>query len=274
MCIIAVLPKGEKIEKNTFKTMWNNNPDGGGYMFAYKGKIYVKKEMKLKPLWKQFEKDRTTHPDTNFVLHFRIGTSGFCNLDNTHPFRITDNLYFCHNGILSNFEKKGSDASDTRHFNAEILQPLLTGQEHLIKNFAIQQMLGSYITGSKFAILNHLGDVVIINEQAGQYDGKIWYSNGNYKASKYNDYSQYNHIGYGNTKAYNWKGSKYNQIRECDFCHTILSADHIGDLCKWCSGTGIDYCRNCFINPITNDDESYCFDCKDLKAMINGQMEY
>lgn len=272
MCIIAVLPKGEKIEKTTFKTMWNNNPDGGGYMFAYKGKIYVKKDMKMKPLWKQFEKDRITHPDTNFVLHFRIGTSGFCNLDNTHPFKITDKLYFCHNGILSKFEKKNSDASDTRHFNAEILQPLFAGQEHLIKNVAIQQILGSFITGSKFAILNNLGDVVIINEHAGQYEGKIWYSNGNYKASKYNDYSQYNYISYG--KSYYNKGKiSTPENRLCDYC-MILLKDNEQHLCKWCSGSDIDYCKNCYSNPTTDIDSVYCLDCKDLKAMMNGQIDY
>lgn len=274
MCIIAVLPKGEKIEKTTFKTMWNNNPDGGGYMFAYKGKIYIKKEMKLKPLWKQFEKDRITHPDTNFVLHFRIGTSGFCNLDNTHPFKITDKLYFCHNGILSKFEKKGSDASDTRHFNAEILQPLLAGQEHLIKNVAVQQMLGSFITGSKFAILNHLGDVVIINEQAGQYDGKIWYSNGNYKASKYSNYSQYD---YTPSKIYEqWKANQFME-KECEYCHALLTRANVGEdgmLCKWCSGEESDFCKNCYANPTTDVNSVYCLDCKDLKAMMNGQIDY
>lgn len=61
--------------------------------------------MKFKHFMKAYERDTQEYPKRHFVLHFRIGTSGVLRCaEMTHPFRITQDLAFVHNGILSSVD--------------------------------------------------------------------------------------------------------------------------------------------------------------------------
>ena len=44
MCIIAIKEKGVAMpDLETLNNMWNNNPDGAGYMFPFDGKVHIRK---------------------------------------------------------------------------------------------------------------------------------------------------------------------------------------------------------------------------------------
>src|SRR5574343_1478878 len=186
MCIIIVSPKGAKISKNSLKNSWHSNPDGAGYMFERDGQIIIKKELKkFKKFLAMLKEDREENPNKNFIIHFRIGTSGGKTLENLHPFRVNDNLAFAHNGIISKHEVKGSSMNDTRHFKREVLQPLENGQKGVIFTPHIKKLIESYIGYSKLAFLTDKGDFNIFNEHLGHWGAcGNWYSNESYMDNK------------------------------------------------------------------------------------------
>ena len=88
MCIIAIKPKDVKMfDDFTIETMFENNPDGAGYMYydsKTKDVVINKGFMTLGALLNSLHSKDLTH--TNVVLHFRIGTSGYFNKMNCHPY--------------------------------------------------------------------------------------------------------------------------------------------------------------------------------------------
>lgn len=96
MCIIAIKKSGVKMPSDdTITTMWTNNPDGAGFMYAKDGKVYIEKGfMQLDSLLKRLHQlagclDVT---ETPFVLHLRITTHGGTSPENCHPFPISNNV--------------------------------------------------------------------------------------------------------------------------------------------------------------------------------------
>lgn len=185
MCIIAVIPKGKKITEETFYTMWENNPDGAGMLYSYNGKLTVQKEL-LNPdaLWIKYVK--ATALNVPIMLHFRIGTSGAMDEYNIHPFKVSDHLYFAHNGILSIQVPKDSKENDTQIFNNSILKNLPSG---FIHNKGIMSLIKTTIgSGNKFVFYDSKGNIKIVNKSAGIVKDGIWYSNRTFEAMVYTKY--------------------------------------------------------------------------------------
>ena len=186
MCIIAAIPVGKEISKETLKRCWDNNPHGGGFMCGDGSKVVVFKEMQsFKRYWKEFTRARLIHRNSGFVCHFRISTHGKINVDNCHPFLVNKGLGFAHNGIIYS-APRSNDFSDTYMFNECILKKLPNG---FLSNLSIATLIASYIgAGSKLAFLNSKGVISIINEKAGVWDKGVWYSNTGYQKSDYFDF--------------------------------------------------------------------------------------
>jgi glutamine amidotransferase len=189
MCIIVAIPQGKAVSKSTLKRCWDNNPHGGGFMYTNGNKVVVHKEMaSFKKYWKAYSSAKET-TNSPMVCHFRISTHGKINETNCHPFLVSKNLGFVHNGIIYN-APKSENFSDTYMFNEAILKHLPT---NFLNNTAHVSLIANYIgTGSKLAFLNLKGEITIINEKAGVWDDGVWYSNSGYKA--------YNYFDYGGTK--------------------------------------------------------------------------
>lgn len=186
MCIIAAIPEGKNVSKETLQRCWNNNPHGGGFMFTDGKQIIIKKSLKsFKNLYSMYYEARKEYPTSAFVVHFRISTHGVINENNCHPFHVSDELGFAHNGIISSapFSAK---YSDTYMFNEHILKQMPHG---FIDTTHYHDLIKAYIGyGSKLAFLGTDNVIRLVNEQAGEWNDGIWWSNSGYKSEKYYDY--------------------------------------------------------------------------------------
>jgi len=184
MCVIVYKPKKADVTKKTLKQCWNDNPDSGGFMFAYNGKLnIVKGFVSFKKFYKRYRECVNKYRNSNFVIHFRIATHGLVDRANCHPFAVNKNVGFAHNGILNcvNVSLK-SNKSDTKLFCENVLKKLpadfLNKQEYqiLLEGLAQNEC-------SKFVFLTNEGVCHIFNEVAGTWKNGCWFSSGGYKTT-------------------------------------------------------------------------------------------
>lgn len=241
MCIIAIQPLGVKIKESTLKNCWESNNDGAGIMYVDNGKIIVNREMHS---FNEFMKLKK-HADklnSNIVMHFRIATSGGINEKNCHPFKVNNDVYFCHNGILDIEVPKNSNINDTQIFNNSFMKGL---PNNFVQNDSIMQLIEFTIGNrNKFVFLDSSGQFYILNENAGRWDSGAWFSNDSYKRNPYTYYTP--------NKA--WKKSKFSEIDSyseelnmCESCNELHSIDDLVHdkyfdlmLCKSC----MEYCMD------------------------------
>lgn len=180
MCIIVHKPAGRKLEKTVYENCWSNNSDGAGFLVAKDGALIMEKGFfSLPELLKALEPYETE----NIVVHFRSGTMGGRTKDNCHPFMISEEVGFVHNGTIHKIDRKQTQYSDTWHFNELILKPLIqsypTSWAHKAVKFLLEEYIGST---NKLVFMNNEGVVRIYNEEKGtrDHDG-CWFSNTDYK---------------------------------------------------------------------------------------------
>ena len=187
MCIIAIKPKNiEMFDKDVIETMFMNNPDGAGYMYydSTSKKVVIKKGfMTCKALLKDLNSKDLK--DTNVILHFRIGTSGYNDKMNCHPYPIYNknalncetDLAMAHNGILQGYiPPKTSDINDTQVFIKNVLSNLKKGfTSDADKLMLIEELIGT----NKLAFLDSKNKVTLIGNFIK--DGNYIYSNNSYK---------------------------------------------------------------------------------------------
>ena len=176
MCIIAVSRAGVRQPSlDQLRIMYNNNPDGAGYMFARGGRVYIHKGFMT---WTDFSRAMKAENFTKkdpVVYHFRISTQAGVCPEMTHPFPRTDFLEDCemldcscevgiaHNGIIRmTSDVKETRFSDTAIFITEYMTKLLRTEEDLADP-AILNMI-EYMTNSKWAIMNKNGDISTVGK--------------------------------------------------------------------------------------------------------------
>ena len=218
MCVIAAKPAGVDMPtEREIETMWTNNPDGAGIMYAMKGKVYIEKGfMKLQAL-----KDKLKELDRKYnlknhsvVLHFRITTHGGTKPENTHPFPITDSigmlkkrklavkLGVAHNGIISVTPRKG--ISDTMEYIAGQLAPLSRAVPDFYKNKDLLLMI-AHATESKLAFLDGKGKIVTV--------GEFVENNG----IKYSNHSFENYKSWRNYCWEEWDSKDWKMYQQVDY---------------------------------------------------------
>lgn len=201
MCVIAFSPKGVDIPtEKQIRDMWYQNPDGAGYAYvSKKGKVvYRKGFMTLESLLKELEAPER-FKNTNFAIHFRIGTSGENDKATCHPFPLsttfgdlrktegeTDSVLF-HNGVLSKGGIASPLASDTQDF-VIAMAPLLKKYN---RSKTRDYFIGELTKGSRLLILYKNNAFKMFGDW--QKDGNIWVSNLSYKY----DYTWYGEGYYG-----------------------------------------------------------------------------
>ena len=175
MCVAVLKPKGKRISKKMLTNMVDSNQDGNGIAYALKGKLYVHKEMRKTAFIKLTLKLQRMLPDVNMMIHCRIATSGINPdkmIDNCHPFAVSKDVVFCHNGILSNV-RQDNDISDTRYFNMDILQEL----PFKFGNKAQVKLIEDFIGSSKMIFLKSDVSYSILYERLGSWNKGSWFSN-------------------------------------------------------------------------------------------------
>ena len=190
MCIAIMKSANKKISKSTLRRCYDANPDGAGFMYAEDKQLVVKKGYFT---FKEFYKEYKPHGDKQVLIHFRIKTHGPINKDNCHPFLVNSGLGFIHNGIITGY---GSNTkSDTIEFNESILQKIVSkhGNNSLFDDPMVE-LIENVIGYSKLVFLDRHGNYTIMNEQKGNWNDGVWYSNTSWKKPepiKYGNYLSY-----------------------------------------------------------------------------------
>lgn len=184
MCVAILKTKGSKISSDTLHEAWATNRDGGGFAFAKDGKLQVFKSLD-KDTFIDTLVEQMANYDSNYLIHFRIATSGFDMLKNCHPFAISKDVVFCHNGIMNNV-RSNDIVSDTRFFNKDILQQMNFDFENQAQHKLIEDYIGN---GNKLIFLNSDGLYKIANEKIGSWQDGVWFSNLNHACDISNEYN-------------------------------------------------------------------------------------
>ena len=180
MCII-ILNRIGRLPISTLKESAKNNPDGGGIMYENKGKIYMERSLDTKKIIEVYYLLRDYYPNKPLFIHFRIATDGDIDVQNCHPYKVSNKVSVMHNGILINYSNRNTDQSDTRLFIGDILSNI--PEEQLYTNWMrklLQQAIGQY---NKLVFLNSQGRFMIVNEDMGHWDKQKlnWFSNITYQ---------------------------------------------------------------------------------------------
>ena len=207
MCLLVLQKENTRLTEEQLKNSDDANPDGIGYSFVKDERLIVRKFRKFSKFLKGYDRDISRYGHQSpFLLHFRLATHGVnIGTENVHPFKVSNNLIFGHNGVISDVSNDAK-LSDTQMFNNEILKKL---PNDFLENTAQIKLISEFIGSSKLVFLNSGKQFSIINEDLGHWNDEktIWFSNNGYCQAKY-----YSYGGYGNYggSAYLWKDRKNN----------------------------------------------------------------
>ena len=270
MCVISYKPYNQAFpSKAILENCFNNNNDGAGFMYAYKGNVYIRKGFEtFQAFYNALEKARKLTGDrVPYVMHFRIATQGH-EKTMTHPFPLssemsnmyklhnTCNIGIAHNGILKLTSDGAKDYSDTMKFITDYLS-LIIRNYSWHNDTRTKELIERLIDGSRLAILDKNGHCELMG-QGWVEDNGIFYSNNSYSYKKYSypdawDWPDY----YGRARQKNNEKNKACRPVYWDPYHKYYN-----------SKTGLYefHNSNC---PLTNDDDgSYCTVCKNYQSCL------
>jgi len=255
VCIIIVKPAGKAVTKKQLHNAWDNNDDGAGFVYARDGKLVIHKELhSFRKFWKAYHQNCLDNE--NVLLHFRIMSSGYHDIQNVHPFLIDENHALVHNGVLSCVKVPlDSDINDTQVFIEEFLRCMVdsgTGgpvdwvNNELAADYA-EAVIGKW---NKMAVINSNGDVNIWNESEGHWADGCWFSNYTYSYGKsVSTYSYgYPEIGWyevGN-KNYkdkwleDWERNRFGNREPYGGSQVTFLTDDLAEKKKWPESEDID----------------------------------
>ena len=215
MCVIAVIPKGKPVDQADLKKCWNRNPDSAGYVFSSEGSLLIKRFLEWEPFIKHFVKDfEKSSLVSNFLVHFRIATSGGVNLDNCHPFSVNRDHAVVHNGVLGPGKGK---KSDTHLFRDEILTPLFSRNPKVLEDQVTMELLRRALGSSnKMVFMRRDGKYKIVNEAGGTWKAGLWYSNTHW------DYTPPT-MGYYKKGYWEKDHKAVSRFKKCFWCTTLTS---------------------------------------------------
>lgn len=212
MCLLVQQSASTQFSDEFILDVYNKNKDGIGVMYADSGNVVVRKFLPKNPA--QFlDFYRTYVGGRDCIWHARMQTHGDIDLDNCHPYKVTDKLWMAHNGILSSGNDNDPKKSDTWHFIHNVIEPVLAYDPDRLMRPEYQAFLGDLIgSTNKFGFMDAHGNAVIINRSAGVTYQGAWLSNTYaWSASKFgvgsrpkSTYSSYGNSKYWGAGYYDW----------------------------------------------------------------------
>lgn len=187
MCLIAYIKDKENPDFSdaNFRTSWSKNPDGLGMMWTAGDKVETFHSLDMEESLVKYNelKGKVDH----LSIHFRWGTSGTKNIENTHPFKILDleedgvDMYMMHNGVIS-VRETDKTMCDTWHFANNYIKPLIKKDFHLLFTPEMTDLIENKIGGSKLLFLYNSPKwcgTHIIHENKGKWLNHkgVWLSN-------------------------------------------------------------------------------------------------
>lgn len=195
MCVIAYSPKGTDIPTDEqLEQMWDANHDGAGFAYIRRGKVHYKKGFLTLAALKSALGDHAQYKNTEFAIHFRIGTAGKNDQYTTHPFPVSTryqdlrrtegrtNAVLFHNGVLSDGGAVDPHSSDTQDF-VVAFAPLLRKYTH---SHARDTFISDFTANNRLLILYGDGHVKMYGNW--ERDGDLLVSNTYYKPTTYSTY--------------------------------------------------------------------------------------
>lgn len=187
MCVILTSQQGKEIKKEHLETGHKSNPDGLGISWFQNGELHLEKGLFK---FDEFHEKYLKVIGCPHIVHARYKSSGVVNADNCHPFIVSPNLHFCHNGTIHHYSARIKDVSDTFAFNEQCLKEFAKNskKKNWWKTEGFRWFIREAITSSnKLALLDSDGEITIINEKEGEWVDKektIWASNDSYRILK------------------------------------------------------------------------------------------
>ena len=176
MCILIHRTPDTSFSDDVLRDFYDHNPDGFGVMFGDGKKMHITKS--LGSVEETIALYRDICEGRECIIHYRMRTHGNIDTANCHPYRITDDLWLAHNGILSAGNPINQALSDTWHMIEYILRPIAERNADLLFTADFQTYLGDLIgTGNKFALCHADGRIAVINREAGVEHFGAWLSN-------------------------------------------------------------------------------------------------
>jgi len=229
-------------------------------MWAADNKLFVLKGyFGFRAFYKSYRLHERLYPNSTFVIHFRIATSGLYSVDACHPHRVNKNLAFVHNGILTGLGNL--QVSDTQEF-AEILKRLPT---NFLSNENSVNLIDKYaeVGYNKFVFLDNLGRMTIFNEKAGYWEDDKWFSNSSgsiittvgFSSCYSNRRTQWN---------YEEDVQDYIGTRYCSMCYSNKPASEVVKVGAWKF-----ICNNCY-SYLLNFATITCPKCSTTVVLQDG----
>ena len=256
MCMLCVVPPNviPDREKLTYSAI--NNPDGFGFaiVVSKQKRIITYHTMNPDDAVNEFLRMRAQYPEDYALWHARLATHGTTNLDNCHPFQVSDNMtVLAHNGILPIDIPVGDWRSDTRIFAEEVLAKI--GGVSALDNPHTYNMIEEYTSGSKVCVLTvdprAEYQMYLLHENKGTADESgVWWSNDSCSPS-YGYYSKWyskQELGsfYDTSGTEGWAGE---ETWPCVGCNIVLDEEklmvnnyvcEVCDTCQWCDMASVN----------------------------------
>lgn len=235
MCLLTFLPAGVQPDAQALTNGAEVNDDGHGFALVADHNLIVERGMHAPDVIAAFLALRRRFPDGPALFHSRLGTHGTRGLDNCHPFPIggDSRTVVAHNGILpANAQPgKGDPRSDTR-IAADTVLPTFGSLRHRRTRLRVQRWMSVH---NKMVVLTvdrrFRQSAYILNEQAGVWDGQIWYSNHGYLPVRYPLLDPNpSRITRGTRR---WD----EDLLRCDYCAALVED---GETQCWCCGWCLD----------------------------------
>lgn len=265
MCVIVYKEQGQEFpSKQILSNCYDNNSDGCGYMYAYKGNVYIKKGfMRFHDFWQSLKDTRALYGDNlAYIMHFRISTQGGVRKDCCHPYPLSDKMDdlrqlrfkseigIAHNGIISltsTYYNKTITYNDTMEFITDYLSLIIKRKDYYKDKDTL--LLIERLCGSRLAILDGKGHCELIGK-GWVNDGGIWYSNNSYKERKYTttttpttttlgttwyNYSDWDKYDDEYIDEYEYYYNTSTHLYEFDESECPFTLDNDESYCQWCA---------------------------------------
>ncbi|MGH3737838.1 MAG: hypothetical protein ACRDT6_19835 [Micromonosporaceae bacterium] len=184
MCLLTFLPPGVAPDLDALLHGTVVNDDGHGYAIVAGRDLIVDRGMHAETMIEKFGTARREQPDGPALFHSRLGTHGTRGVANCHPFPVAGDprTVIAHNGILpAAVQPRRKDCRSDTRIAAEEFLPALGSLRHR----RTRQKLKRWMTPqNKMVVLTvdprFKARSYILHEDAGVWDGGIWYSNHGY----------------------------------------------------------------------------------------------
>lgn len=224
MCLLIHQPKGVTFSRQELRDFYRHNPDGFGVAFGDGRTLHVLRlvgsETEILEAYQRQAAGREC------VIHFRMATHGAKNVDNAHPYAVTDDIVMAHNGVLSCGNPAQPTMSDTWHLIQYVIRPIAETDPDLLFCPMWGQMVGNLIGASnKLAFIHRDGRVALVNEASGTSHKGAWLSNTYAWSSPDQDYGRWY-----STSRVNPRGGREAEIEAIEDVMYNDSEDIIQDL--------------------------------------------